>query len=185
MPRRRHVLAAAGARDAARQVALCAAALAGVIELGHKSSGTVIQDAVDDYAERHPGPGDLLAVIEVADVLRPADFYRQANGTIYRAMLDLWERREPIDIITVAEALERSGDLSVQAAREPDQSLGVACEVLVIGARLVVEPVEVRVGDELQGAVPSLSGLWRPGAPRRQLTNVGSTAYRELSVELK
>ncbi|HMJ79873.1 MAG TPA: DnaB-like helicase N-terminal domain-containing protein, partial [Candidatus Dormibacteraeota bacterium] len=54
---------------------------------------------------------DRDAVIEVADFLRPADFYRANHGTIYEAILDLYERREPIDIVTVSEALERRGDL--------------------------------------------------------------------------
>ena len=51
---------------------------------------------------------DRDAVIEVAEFLRPADFYRQANGRIYAAVLELFERREPIDIVTVAETLERT-----------------------------------------------------------------------------
>jgi len=36
---------------------------------------------------------------------------RQAHGRIYVAMLDLFEHREPIDVVTVAEALERAGEL--------------------------------------------------------------------------
>ena len=32
---------------------------------------------------------------------------------------------------------------------------------------------------------PSTSGLWLPGGARRQLTNLGRAAYRELGVELK
>jgi replicative DNA helicase len=54
---------------------------------------------------------DRDAIIEVADFLHTEDFYRQANGRIYSAMLELFEHREPIDVVTVAEALERSGDL--------------------------------------------------------------------------
>ena len=54
---------------------------------------------------------DRDAIIEIAEFLRPEDFYRQANGTIYAAMLDLFERREPVDIVTVAEALERNDEL--------------------------------------------------------------------------
>ena len=50
---------------------------------------------------------DRDAVIEVADFLRPADFYRQAHGTIYEAILGLYERREPVDIVTVSEVLTR------------------------------------------------------------------------------
>ncbi|MEO7228981.1 MAG: DnaB-like helicase N-terminal domain-containing protein, partial [Candidatus Limnocylindrales bacterium] len=54
---------------------------------------------------------DREAIIEIAEFLRPEDFYRQAHGTVYRAMLDLFERREPVDIVTVAETLERKSEL--------------------------------------------------------------------------
>ncbi|HEV8054022.1 MAG TPA: replicative DNA helicase [Candidatus Limnocylindrales bacterium] len=54
---------------------------------------------------------DRDAVIEVAEVLRPEDFYRQAHGSIFAAVLELYERREPIDIVTVSETLERMGQL--------------------------------------------------------------------------
>jgi replicative DNA helicase len=54
---------------------------------------------------------DRDAVIEVADVLRPADFYRPAHGSIYDAVLDLYDKREPIDIVTVSEVLERKDQL--------------------------------------------------------------------------
>jgi replicative DNA helicase len=54
---------------------------------------------------------DRDAVVEVAEFLRPEDFYRNHNGTVYRAVLSLYERREPVDIVTVAEGLEREGQL--------------------------------------------------------------------------
>ena len=54
---------------------------------------------------------DRDAVVEVAEFLRPDDFYREAHGRVYAAMLELFERREPVDIVTVAEVLERNGDL--------------------------------------------------------------------------
>jgi replicative DNA helicase len=60
---------------------------------------------------------DRDALIEVADFLTPADFYRQAHARIYAVMIDLSERREPIDIVTVAEALDRSGDLETIGGR--------------------------------------------------------------------
>jgi replicative DNA helicase len=60
---------------------------------------------------------DRDALIEVADVLKPEDFYRQAHARIYTVMIDLSERREPIDIVTVAEALDRSGDLEAIGGR--------------------------------------------------------------------
>jgi replicative DNA helicase len=54
---------------------------------------------------------DKDAVIEVAEILKPDDFYRQHHGMVYAAVLELYERREPIDIITVSEVLERTGSL--------------------------------------------------------------------------
>jgi replicative DNA helicase len=54
---------------------------------------------------------DKDAIVEVADVLRPDDFYRAHHGTIYRAIVELYEKREPVDIVTVAEVLERLGQL--------------------------------------------------------------------------
>jgi replicative DNA helicase len=54
---------------------------------------------------------DREAIIEIAEFLRPEDFYRQANGNIYRSMLELFERREPVDLVTVAESLERAENL--------------------------------------------------------------------------
>ena len=62
---------------------------------------------------------DRDAIIEVADFLKPEDFYRQAHGRIYAVMLDLSERREPVDIVTVAEALERAGTLRARRPRVP------------------------------------------------------------------
>ena len=54
---------------------------------------------------------DRDAVIEVADALRPDDFYRAHHGEIYGAIIELYERREPVDVVTVSEVLERHGQL--------------------------------------------------------------------------
>jgi replicative DNA helicase len=54
---------------------------------------------------------DRETIIEIAEFLQPQDFYRQAHGTIYKSMLELFERREPVDLVTVAETLERGEDL--------------------------------------------------------------------------
>jgi replicative DNA helicase len=50
---------------------------------------------------------DPDAVIRVASFLRADDFYREKNGWIYQAILDLHERRQPADFITVVDELER------------------------------------------------------------------------------
>ncbi len=67
---------------------------------------------------------DRDAIVEIADFLRPDDFYRQAHGKIYAVMLDLFEHREPIDIVTVAEALERVGELEAIGGAGYLSSLG-------------------------------------------------------------
>jgi replicative DNA helicase len=54
---------------------------------------------------------DRDAVIKIAPFLRPEDFYREAHGWIYGAVLDLYARREPPDPVTLSSELERSGKL--------------------------------------------------------------------------
>ncbi|MBJ7248741.1 MAG: replicative DNA helicase [Thermoleophilia bacterium] len=52
------------------------------------------------------------AVLTVSDVIRdPGDFYREAHGTVFRAILALLTRSEPIDAVTVSDELERMGKL--------------------------------------------------------------------------
>lgn len=44
---------------------------------------------------------DRDAVISAIEVLKEEDFYREDNKTIYEAILNLYNRSEPIDIITL------------------------------------------------------------------------------------
>ena len=52
---------------------------------------------------------DKDAVISSIEVLKEEDFYREDNRTIYSAILNLYNRAEPIDIITVKAELESMG----------------------------------------------------------------------------
>jgi replicative DNA helicase len=54
---------------------------------------------------------DGAAVIRVAAQLAPDDFHRPANGLLYAAMLELYGRREAIDVVTLSAELERAGQL--------------------------------------------------------------------------
>jgi len=49
---------------------------------------------------------DKNAVIRVADVLKTGDFYRQAHNIIFDAMLDLYKKGEPIDLLSLNGRLE-------------------------------------------------------------------------------
>lgn len=51
------------------------------------------------------------ALYKVASFLRPEHFYVEKNGWVYQAFLNVSERREPIDVLTVCDELERQGRL--------------------------------------------------------------------------
>jgi replicative DNA helicase len=54
---------------------------------------------------------DKNALPVVLDILRPDSFYTEAHKMIYAAMLRLFEKSQPIDLLTVTEALKKSGEL--------------------------------------------------------------------------
>jgi len=49
---------------------------------------------------------DAEAITKVIDVVKPDDFYKDSHRLIYDAMLDLFDRHEPIDILTIGNKLE-------------------------------------------------------------------------------
>lgn len=54
---------------------------------------------------------DRDAITAVADVLRDDFFYSENHGAIYRAMIGLYEDREPIDLLTVSDRLKKAKKL--------------------------------------------------------------------------
>ncbi len=54
---------------------------------------------------------DKDAVISAIEVLKPEDFYREDNKTIYTAIMNLYAKAEPIDIITLKDELTSLGKL--------------------------------------------------------------------------
>lgn len=52
---------------------------------------------------------DAGAAARATAILEPEDFYRQAHREIYEAMLAVYRRGEPVDLITVADELKRRG----------------------------------------------------------------------------
>jgi len=54
---------------------------------------------------------DKNAVIRVADILRPEDFYKRAHQLIYSAIVALYEKSEPIDALSLSNKLKESSDL--------------------------------------------------------------------------
>ncbi|WP_284533094.1 replicative DNA helicase [Nocardioides sp. T2.26MG-1] len=51
------------------------------------------------------------AIADVTETLRGVDFYRPSHETIHDAIIDLYGRGEPVDMVTVAAELQRRGEL--------------------------------------------------------------------------
>ncbi|MEW9033350.1 MAG: DnaB-like helicase N-terminal domain-containing protein, partial [Planifilum fimeticola] len=54
---------------------------------------------------------DPQALTLVAERLRPDDFYRQGHQRLFQAMLNVAERGEPVDLVTVTEELQKTKQL--------------------------------------------------------------------------
>ncbi len=54
---------------------------------------------------------DKDAITKVVDFLRPEDFYKTSHSKIYQAMLNLFEKKEPIDLLTLTQKLEERKEL--------------------------------------------------------------------------
>ncbi|MBW8050435.1 MAG: replicative DNA helicase [Cytophagales bacterium] len=51
------------------------------------------------------------ALTEIVDILKPESFYKEAHQKIYQAILALFEKSEPVDLITITNQLREDGEL--------------------------------------------------------------------------
>src|SRR3990167_840762 len=80
------------------------------------SMGTTIKLPPQNIEAEQSLLGALLidkdAVVEVAEILKPHHFYKtEQHGNIFNAVVELFEKREPIDLVTVTEKLKQNGVL--------------------------------------------------------------------------
>jgi replicative DNA helicase len=54
---------------------------------------------------------DKNATVRAIEILHPDSFYRDAHRYIYETVLELFDRGEPVDLVTVTDALRKSGKL--------------------------------------------------------------------------
>ena len=54
---------------------------------------------------------DKDAMIRIADMVRAEDFYKTAHSKIFQAMVDLYAKRDPIDILSLGNKLEENDEL--------------------------------------------------------------------------
>lgn len=60
---------------------------------------------------------DKEAIVRIADSLRPEDFYKDIHEMIYQAMLEVYEHREPIDLLSLTNRLQEKGQLEIIGGR--------------------------------------------------------------------
>jgi replicative DNA helicase len=77
----------------------------------------------------------------VIEILRSPDFYTDAHRRIFEAMLRLFDRSQPVDLITLAEELRRTNDLELVGGHA---ALALLVEQASIAAHLMSYAVIVR-----------------------------------------
>jgi replicative DNA helicase len=113
---------------------------------------------------------DTEAIINIADRLKPEHFYRMSNRRIYEAVLSLFERREPADIVTVRSELANRNQLeevggeeylaelvnSVPSAAHVDVYAGIVRDVAL---RRELITVGNHINEEAYGGTQSIKQL--------------------------
>lgn len=54
---------------------------------------------------------DKDAIIKIADIVKPGDFYKESHNLIYKTILELYEQQEPIDVLSLSNKLEEKNKL--------------------------------------------------------------------------
>jgi replicative DNA helicase len=105
------------------------------------------------------------AIGAVAEILDAGDFYRESHGVIYRAAISLYARGEPVDILTLADELDKTQLLEAAGGREKIFELAAlvpAVSNVAHHARIVREMATlrglIRAGQEI-----ARLGFERPG----------------------
>ena len=109
-------------------------------------------------------PGAIGAVTEI---LSGDDFYRENHGVIFRACLALYQQGEPVDAITLVDALEERGELEQVGGRGRVHELAALVPASANAAhyaRIVREMATLR-GLVRAGAEIARLGQERPGRP--------------------
>ncbi len=60
---------------------------------------------------------DKDAIVRIADIITSADFYKDVHGIIFETMEELYEKREPIDLLSLSGRLEEKGKLEEVGGR--------------------------------------------------------------------
>jgi len=105
------------------------------------------------------------AIGAVSEILGAGDFYRESHAKIYRAALDLYAQSEPVDAITLVDALEERSQLEDVGGRSRIQELASLVPATANAAhyaRIVHELATLRGLIRAGGQIAQL-GWDRPG----------------------
>jgi replicative DNA helicase len=125
-----------------------------------------------------------LPALIIDERLQPEDFYRESHGLVFRAMLDLHSVGEPVDALTLVEALKRTGQLEAVGGRATVDLLAGA--VPAVGnvrqyARIVRENAMLR--RLLRAAYDIQAKVHTHEAPPRELVDMAERAILEVAHE--
>lgn len=87
------------------------------------------------------------ALAEVQEILHPHDFYREAHRLVYETMLELFNARQAVDLVTVTEALQKKDMLDKVGGVAFISALGNAVPTaanLSFHAKIVKEKAQLR-----------------------------------------
>lgn len=97
---------------------------------------------------------DPEAIIKVSDILRPESFYQHDFQQIYAAMISLFEKRQPIDAVTLAEELRKNKNLNSIGGAAKIAELSTA----VTTAANVVQYAQIVADTAIKRKLISLAG---------------------------
>jgi replicative DNA helicase len=116
------------------------------------------------------------AISKVAELLRPEDCYREAHRLIYNAMLELFNKNDAVDMVTVIEFLRKEDKLEaaggIAYVTSLANSVPTAANVLY-HARIVEEKALLR---QLINAATNIAGMGYEGS--EEVTNVLDSAEK-------
>ena len=125
-----------------------------------------------------------LPALIIDERLHPADFYREAHGIVFAAMLELHSAGEPVDALTLVEHLKQAGQLDAAGGRATIDLL--AASVPAVGhlrqyARIVRENAMLR--RLLRAAYDIQARVHSHDAPPRELVDIAERTILEVAHE--
>ncbi len=102
---------------------------------------------------------DKDAIISVADIIKPEDFYKDTHQIIFEAMLELYEKREPVDIVSLSNRLKEKGQLELIGGRSYLASLANAVPTasnVLSYAQIVQKKATLRKLIQISGEITNL-----------------------------